>query len=465
MFALRTVAIAILLAPFLLDPVVAEEVVYFGFDELDLVSGATRTNRWMQVNEGLIIALGSGPDYPRSGRIVDMRGRFAMPGLIDTHAHLTLGPLEFTKLRGEMKMVVRSPEDLVRRQARTALAFGITTVRNPGGSTVANQNYALKIQSNEWAGPEALQAGLILNPSVIEGLTVWPPKELDMKQEIHRQKAAGMAWIKFYEGLSAEQLRSGIALAHEAGLQTVAHLGKVSWTEAARMEIDALVHLMPISPSLLTPDALSAYQATARPGAFAFFEWWEHADLDSEPIKEMIAELVRHEVWIDATLIAFHNAFWGDSKAVTEGPDLAFAHPAMLENWRGFMRFDLGWKADDYQRAKAIWPKMQLLLRDLHAAGVGLTIGSDAANPWTVPGPSMHQEMALFVAAGIPTLEVLRMATMTAADRLRIADRTGRLAPGLEADVIFLTEDPRADINNTRSIDLVLNNDRAIRPQ
>ena len=89
-----------------------------------------------------------------------------------------------------------------------------------------------------------------------------------------------------------------------------------------------------------------------------------------------------------------------------------------------------------------------------------MTIGDDFGNPYVPPGASVAREMALHVEAGIPVWAVLRMATCDAADILRIGDRTGRIARGLEADVVFLTADPVADVTNAARVHAVLNNGR-----
>jgi hypothetical protein len=218
--------------------------------------------------------------------------------------------------------------------------------------------------------------------------------------------------------------------------------------------------MMPISPDLLPTERRAAFRNSARPGTFAFFEWYEAVDLRAPEIAHMLSMLANRRVHVDATLVAFLAAFWGDDPGVRDWR-LDLAHPTMVANWRSF-RFDAGWTAADYARAKAVWPKILELTRRMHAAGVPMTIGDDFGNPYVAPGASVAREMALHVEAGIPAWAVLRMATCDAADILRISDRTGRIARGLEADVVFLTADPAADVMNTTRVHAVLNNGRLL---
>jgi imidazolonepropionase-like amidohydrolase len=106
-------------------------------------------------------------------------------------------------------------------------------------------------------------------------------------------------------------------------------------------------------------------------------------------------------------------------------------------------------------------PKVLELAKRFHAAGVRLSIGTDG----TGGGPSFVRELALHVQAGIPPWEVLRLATSGAAERLGMAESRGSIAPGREADIVFLNANPLANIENVRDVDTVVQNGRAYRAQ
>ncbi len=90
-------------------------------------------------------------------------------------------------------------------------------------------------------------------------------------------------------------------------------------------------------------------------------------------------------------------------------------------------------------------------VRKLHAAGVPILAGTDAINPGTAHGASLHRELELLVAAGLSPSQALAAATSLAADRFGLADR-GRIAPGLRADLLLVTGDPCTEIKATRAI-------------
>ena len=87
----------------------------------------------------------------------------------------------------------------------------------------------------------------------------------------------------------------------------------------------------------------------------------------------------------------------------------------------------------------------------LYAASVPLLAGSDAPNPGTWYGVSLHREMELLTLAGLLPMDSLRVATAGVADAFGLVDR-GRIRIGLRADLLLVTGDPTRDITATRNI-------------
>ncbi len=90
-------------------------------------------------------------------------------------------------------------------------------------------------------------------------------------------------------------------------------------------------------------------------------------------------------------------------------------------------------------------------VRKLNAAGVTILAGTDAPNPGTSHGVSVHRELELLVQAGLTPSEALTAATAAPAERFGLTDR-GRIAPKLRADLLLVEGDPTADIKYTRRI-------------
>jgi imidazolonepropionase-like amidohydrolase len=91
-------------------------------------------------------------------------------------------------------------------------------------------------------------------------------------------------------------------------------------------------------------------------------------------------------------------------------------------------------------------------IRAAHRRGVKLQVGTDSGVPGIFHGASLHWEMEHFVQAGLPPLEVLRIATQEAAVAVGAEDDLGTLEPGKLADLVLLDANPLEDIKNTQTI-------------
>lgn len=430
----------------------AAPTAYTNVTIVDPVAQTRTPDSYVVVDGKRIVAIGTGAPpatIPVETRR-NMNGHFALPGFFDTHAHIGIGPLVGRSVNGQPVFDSRGNDSIMRHSALMLLAHGVTTIRDPGGEAERLVAYREAVERGELVGPEARVAGEIIHrsPFPVEGLITTVSDSSQIPALIRRQAELGVDYVKLYEGLTAEDLAVGIREAHRHGVGTIAHLSDVSWTQAAELGIQALVHAIPISPALLPASERESYVASRRQGSYPFFEWFERADLDGAEVRQMVRQLAQNRIHFDATMIAFQVAFWGDDRS-TRDLDLASAHPAFAENWLNTFRFDIGWQPSDYQRAKAVWPKVLRLVRMLHEAGVPMTIGTDMNNPFVAPGASLTREMQLHAQAGISNWAVLRMATSEAARALDLHERTGRLQPGLEADIVFLAGDPSLDLAAT----------------
>lgn len=392
----------------------------------------------------------------RSARVIDLKGRYLMPGLIDMHAHLTLGPLEVTREHGRAVMQARADDAIAEHNANRLVAFGVTTLRNPGGDLPAAARYKARWAAGERVGPEAFNAGPVINNADLPGLAIGVRTPEDMERVIGAQVQAGADWIKLYTGLSPTLLKAGIDAAHRHKRPAVAHLDRIAWTDALAMGLDGIVHLMPLSPDLLAPEQRSAWPAQARPGTYAFFEWWEHFDPDGPQADRLVGAFQRYRPVFDATLVAFHAAFVQDQSNPYQDDARRYAHARLFANWNDGFTFAIGWKPEDFHRARAVWPKVQRMAVRLYATDARMTLGTDMSNPWIAPGISLHREMQLLAEAGVPVPRILRAATSNAADALGAGTRLGRVAPGFEADLLVLDANPLHDVQHTRDIHAVV---------
>jgi len=405
------------------------------------------------VRDGRIVAAGPRAtiDAPADARRVDGHGGFLVPGFIDAHAHIALGPLRLTPTDSGVSLGMDPDPDGSRITLRLLLANGITTIRDPGGP--AERTVALRdsVAAGQLVGPRMVVAGEIIDRTPFAGLTTTVTTADDVRAEVRRQAEIGVDIIKLYHALTPELTGAGIDEAHRLGLPAITHPMLTTWTEAAALGVDGIVHILGWSPRMLPEGKRDEFLAMLGSTQF-MYGWLELADLDSPEIRNAITALVEHDVILDPTLVVFERAVRGDDVAITGNAALVLAPPALVANWRSSFRFDLGWSADDYRRAREAWPKALSLTKRLFDAGVILAAGTDANNPWIVPGESFHRELELLVDAGISPLDVLTIATRNGAMAAGLLDDTGTIEPGKRADLVLLRDDPVAAISATRSI-------------
>lgn len=351
-------------------------------------------------------------------RFLNLSGKYIMPGLFDMHAHVG-GVLKDSYDRATSENMLAA-----------LLNHGITTIRNPGGPTNESVSLREDILSGKITGPEIFTAGRLLNtpelpiPFIEKQVTT----EEEVIEEVRRQAASGVDFIKLYVGLNPELLKVAIDEAHHQGIKVIGHLYLTSWTEAANLGIDFLTHGVPVSPFLLSEGKQRIFNLTGG-DPFDHSLWLDLVDLSSQEISNMIDSLVRNQIPVDPTL----NVYEAILKQGTYDPQ-------------------------NQQR----WNKVLQLAKIMHERGVQILSGTDIPNFELVPGKSLHHELELLAEAGIKPMDIIEIATINGAKALSIINHTGTIEPGKQADMLILSANPIEDIENIGKIDAVISNARII---
>src|SRR4029079_94391 len=173
-----------------------------------------------------------------------------------------------------------------------------------------------------------------------------------------------------------------------------------------------------------------------------------HIFTDRAPEADFIAVAVKHKAFVTPTLTVVESTTGTASgRNLPDDPRLApYLTADEITNLRrsfpkhGEQRFQNALRA----------------VRQLRAAAVPILAGTDAPNPGTAHGPSIHRELELLVQAGLSPTVALAAATSIPAKIFGLKDR-GRIAPGLRADLVLVKGDPTQDITATRDIQKVWN--------
>ena len=428
---------------------------------VDVEKKKTKSSMDVYVKDGMITRLSKhekSRTYPSESKVIDGSGRFLMPGFIDTHAHFAMGPVRVSVENQKPVLSIELDTLLTKVSGELMLSHGITTARDPGGHTQSTVSTKHHFRKNLRAGPELYVAGSILDTSAFKNLATAVKTEVDVINEVRSQKNAGVDFVKLYTSLGPDMIATAIKEARRLGLGTVAHLHGTTWTEASELGIDNIVHIIPGSDYYLAEENRKEYQESLVWGSKAFFKWFELVDLKDVKIKKLLKTLKKNGTSIDPTLVVFHAAFFGNKNSYQSNELLDELPQSITDNWRNLFNFNVGWTEEDFDLAQSVWSKVEKFMYMIYEEGILLTAGTDANNPWIVPGDSFHQELELMVNAGIPTSEVLKIGTINGAKLLGVDKRLGSVSVGKEADLVILSANPLLDIKNTRRIERVIVN-------
>lgn len=358
------------------------------------------TDVWIE--GGRIKAVGTKLKAPANVRGLDGSGETLLPGLIDAHTHVFADAL------------------------KQALIFGVTTELD----MFTSYEYAAKIKAEQAKGQDLDMADLRSAGTLVTapkghgteyGLpipTITSPAEA--QAFVDARIAEGSDYIKIiYDGgtrstdqiptISKETMAAVVAAAHKRGKLTVAHIDSLRGAkDAIQAGVDGLAHLF----------------------------------VDAPGDREFVDLAARHHIFVVPTLSVLENI-----AAAPAGKTLVAderLQPYLTPETRSNLVASFPFHAGSFDNAQAT-------IRLLQARHVPILAGTDAPNPGTAHGPSLHGELELLVGAGMTPLEALTAATSAPAAAFHLDDR-GVIAPGKRADLILVKGNPTADITATRDI-------------
>lgn len=369
---------------------------------------------------------------PRGAQVVRLEGKWIIPGLIDAHAHAERWTLP------------------------RFVAYGVTSVRDLGGPQDSIVALRDEVALGGAVAPRLFISGAMIDgtpPTWASATAVSTPEQA--RQAVDARALFDAAQAKVYTKVDSVLLAAILDEASQVALPVTGHLGKVDALRAARLGLHAIEHLSGIvEATVADPAPLFAAHDDFFRGFNLVERTW--ATLDSAALERTAGELKRSGVAVVPTLVLHQVWAHLEDSTYLATLDLAGVPESVQQAWDVpdlVARARLG--HDDYLAFRASRPVEDRFVRIFHRMGGLVAAGSDAPNQLLAPGASLHDELALLVAAGLTPQEALLAATRDAARLLR-ADSIGVLRPGAVADFLILSASPLEDIANTRKIEAVV---------
>lgn len=400
---------------------------------VDVQQGAVVHGRDVLVREGVIASIVAEGSliYSEQAHVVDGSGLYLMPGLFDAHVHITAGQETFQPL---------------------LLAHGVVAVRDTGAPTDMILQMRRDAMQRGAVSPELIVTGAIVDGDP----PVWPFSEAcDTPEQaiasVDRLADAGVDQIKVYSLLKADVYKAAVAQARKRGLTVTGHVPHaVSLQDAIAAGHQCIEHFEGFGALLLTLTPNGNDEPRQRGGMFAAYNGWLHYDhADQDALREDLRELANADVMQCPTISVWRGILQVLDDAKDDDPRLKYVPQGLRDFWS---RPQYGAFAQVVERAL---PAKYKLLGEMHSAGVPLMIGTDLGNPYVFAGWAVHDEMRHFNEAGIPTAEVLRMATIVPARFCGVDDRLGTIEVGKQASMVLVRENPLENVANAREIETV----------
>ncbi|MFF1837638.1 amidohydrolase family protein [Streptomyces sp. NPDC058231] len=412
-------------APFA-APAEGTVVLYRGATLIDGTGGPARPSTSVVVDGAQIRTVVPDGEIPAAllaeARIVDLRGAFIVPGLIDSHQHIATPPNRPVA------------EAVLRRQ----VYGGVTAIRDMADDLRHVADLARATLVGEIPGPDIHYAALTAGPGFFDDPRTWQVSQgavpgavpwmqavtgaTDLPLAIAVARGTYATAVKIYADLPAVTVAAITAEAHRQGMGVWAHAAvfPASPGEVVDAGVDAvshvhlLVHEFADRPLTTYKDKPPVDRGRFLPG-------------DDPGMAELFARMRERGTVLDAT-----NSLWD-------------------------------WLADDADtpeakaQARANAELSAALTGQAFRAGVEVSAGTDYETAPGQPFPSLHDELVFLVErCGMPTAQAIRAATLAGALSMGADDVMGTVAAGKLANFVVLRQDPLSDIRNLRSIDFVV---------
>jgi imidazolonepropionase-like amidohydrolase len=391
-------------------------------------SATVRPRTTVVVQGNRIVAVGDDGTVavPRGAQHIDAAGKMLLPGLWDMHAHI-------------------SPGD----DGLFHIAAGVTTIRDMGNDTVGTLVLRRQYGADSLIGPRMILAGLIDSPGPYQVPTgVLAADSATVLRDVRWFGDHGYEQIKVYSSMKPELVPFIIASAHAAGMRVSGHVPAFMTAEqVVRLGFDEVQHANMLMLNFL--DSVRDTRTMAR-----FTEVGAHGrelDFSSARVRDFVALFKARGVDIDPTLVAFEDMFTARPGITAPSTaEIADRMPAPVQ--RGFLGGGLPVTPALDQPYRESWRAMMRMVKMMYDAGVPIVAGTDAFPV----GFALHRELELYVDAGIPAPDVLRIATIGAARIMHHDGDRGSVAVGKLADLVLVDGDPTTRISDIRRTSLVV---------
>ncbi len=400
---------------------------------VDVKNRSVLTEHDVLVENKKIVKVAQNIALPTNAKVINAKGKTLIPGLWDMHGHLS------------------------KTDGFNYLAAGVTSVRDIGNSP-ENIEEIIKLTKEGYIGTHIYKAGFIDKQSEYSagnGITVSTLQEA--KDAVDWYADRGYIQIKTYSSMDPKWMKELGDHIHKRGLRLSGHIPAfMSAQQAVEAGFDEIQHINMIFLNFLGGDQID----TRKRLRFSLIgDNAKDLDLNSKPVQDFVEMLAEKDIEVDLTVSTFNSLLLTRDKQVDPEYVEVVDHlpPAFQRALKtSVMKISSPEQDASYKAAGDAMLKMTKLLFD---KGVPIIPGTDAFTGFT-----LQRELELYSNAGIPNIDVLKIATINSAEVVGQAENTGSINEGKYADMVLIDGNPIENITDLRKAVLVIQGDKLMQP-
>ena len=399
---------------------------------IDGTGAAARDDQTIVIRDGRIEAVGASArvPIPAAAKILDLRGHTVIPGLVGLHEHTYLGGISY-------------PAPMT-HSALLYLASGVTTAMTAGSQLpYLALNVKRLVDAGALPGPRMLITGPYLTgPRERPGAFRIIESPEEAKRVVNYWADEGATWFKILSGPTSV-VRAVVEAAHSRGLKVTAHLCAVTFTEGARLGVDALQH------GFITN---SEYVPGKQPDVCPSTNQKAQADVDpaNPEVRESIRRIVAAGAAVVSTLGTYEAFVVGRARLDTA--EIAMLAPGIR---REVEEVHATLANAPFNVSERLLLRMMQWERLFVAAGGLLGAGSDPWGTGFMPGSGNLRNYELLLEAGFTPPMAVQIMTLNGARILGEQNRIGSIEPGKNADLVVLRGNLAVNASAIRNVTLV----------
>ena len=417
---------------------------------IDMKSGKVNKGQTVIIEGNRIISIKPNGAIPTNAVVIEANGKYLIPGLWDMHAHA------FTDRKFEWLFPL-------------LIVNGITGVRDLATSLPFDSIHFIRkeIAEGRLLGPrfgEVTQR--TFNGIPLPGIPIMEVTTADeARKQVQFYKQQGMDFVKVYNQLTREMF---LAIVDEAKLQKIPFAGHVPYGMSAGEVSDlgqlSIEHNTDILVSCSSDEVKLRQELDSLPRTIAIGAApRQNVDIkamqtfDEQKAIRLFNRFKQNGTWMCPTLVIPQRSLKNVDE-LSQDDRLQFIPQRFRDQWSTQMRQRNINPPNENMRLLA--QKRIEIVGLMHRTGVNILAGSDFMNPYVYPGFSLHDELELFVQAGLSPFEALKTATVNAAEFLHKENELGTVEAGKYADLVLLDANPLENISNIKRIHAVIANGR-----